>query len=245
MSLFQIVANATVRIECGPSKGSGFHFLQPDILITNYHVIVNSQGQNTSIIAVTEGEQRFNLKLLAFSPVNEFDFAILKADSKVPNGQQVLHPKVPSSYVRGTEVIFAGFPHGIHHLLVQRAIISGQISKDVFYLDGSVNAGNSGGPIVDMSDGTVIGIVTQRRFLGAQDLGELRVTAQQLRAHCQQIAGRGSVQIMGIDFGSFSSLMADAMLLIQEVIEANANAGIGIGFSIRFASEKCMKAKLA
>jgi hypothetical protein len=146
--------------------------------------------------------------------------------------------------VRGTEVAFSGFPHGIPHLLVQRAVISGQISNDVFYIDGSVNGGNSGGPIVDISDGAVVGIITQRRFLGAQDLDKLRVAAKQLRAHCQQIAGSGSVQIMGIDFGGFSSLMAEAMLLIQEVLEANANTGIGIGYSIRFVSEKCSEAKL-
>lgn len=114
----------------------------------------------------------------------------------------------------------------------------------MFYIDGSVNGGNSGGAIVDASDGSVIGIVTQRRFLGAQDLDALRGAAEKLRAHCQQIAGRGSVQIMGIDFGGFSSLMAEAMLLIQEVLKANANTGIGIGYSIRFVYEKCKEANL-
>ena len=120
-------------------------------------------------------------------------------------------------------------------------MISGQINEGLFYIDGSVNGGNSGGPIVDASDGTVIGIITQRRFLGAQDLDKLRAAAEKLRAHCQQIAGRGSVQIMGIDFGGLSSLMAEAMLLIREVLEANANTGIGIGFSIRFVSDQCQK----
>lgn len=244
MSLFQNVANATVRIECGDSRGSGFHFLQPDIIITNYHVIASHQGRNTPIVAVTEDEHKINLRLISFSPATEFDFAILRADSKIPNGRQVLHPKIPSSFLRGTETIFSGFPHGIPHLLVQRAVISGQISEDVFYIDGSVNGGNSGGAIVDTSDGTVIGIVTQRRFLGAQDLDKLRAAAEQLRYHCQQIAGKGGVQIIGIDFGGFSSLMAEAMLLIQEVLEANANTGIGIGYSIRFVTEKCKEAKL-
>jgi hypothetical protein len=244
MSVFQDAANATVRIECGASRGSGFHFLQPGIIITNYHVITGHQAQRTPIVAVTEDDHRIDLELVSFSPVTEFDFAILRAESTTLNGRHVLHPKVPSKYVRGTEVAFSGFPHGIPHLLVQRAVISGQISNDVFYIDGSVNGGNSGGPIVDISDGAVVGIITQRRFLGAQDLDKLRVAAKQLRAHCQQIAGSGSVQIMGIDFGGFSSLMAEAMLLIQEVLEANANTGIGIGYSIRFVSEKCSEAKL-
>jgi S1-C subfamily serine protease len=87
------------------------------------------------------------------------------------------------------------------------------LNKVAFYIDGSVNGGNSGGPIVDFSDGKIIGIVTQRRFLGGQDLNQLQKAAKQLRDHCQQIAGRGSVQIMGIGFGGFSSLKAEAMLL--------------------------------
>jgi S1-C subfamily serine protease len=141
--------------------------------------------------------------------------------------------------VRGTEVLFAGFPHGIPHLLVQRAAVAGILNDVAFYIDGSVNGGNSGGPILDTADGSVIGIVTQRRFLGAQDLQALGVAAKQIQAHCQAMAGRGGVQIMGIDFGGFSNLMAQGMQLIQEVLEANANTGIGIGFSIEFVAAKC------
>lgn len=144
MSLFQDAANATVRIECGASRGSGFHFVQPDIIITNYHVIAGHRAQSTPIVAVTEDDRRIDLKLVSFSPVTEFDFAILRAESTTLNGRHVLHPKAQSSYVRGTEIAFSGFPHGIPHLLVQQAVISGQINNDVFYIDGSVNEGNSG-----------------------------------------------------------------------------------------------------
>ncbi len=117
--------------------------------------------------------------------------------------------------------------------------MAGLESHRAFYIDGSVNGGNSGGPIVDISEGTVVGIVTQRRFLGAKDLAALQKAAERIRAHCQAIAGRGSVQIMGIDFGGFSRLMAEGMLLVREVLEANANTGIGIGFPIEFVTNKC------
>lgn len=239
MSLFQDVADATLRIECGTSRGSGFQFLRPEVIITNAHVIANHHDRQTPIVGVTEDGHRVGLGLISFSPPAALDFAVLKAESELAPGRHVLYPKLLDSFPRGTEVIFSGFPHGIPHLLVQRAVISGRAGEGVFYLDGSVNGGNSGGPIVDTSDGTVIGIVTQRRFLGGQDLGQLKAAAKRLRAHCQQIAGRGTVQIMGIDFGGFSSLMAEAMLLMQEVLEANANTGIGIGYSIRSAAKKC------
>jgi len=243
MNFYQDLANATLRIECGDSRGSGFHFLQPNIIVTNYHVIADFHSR-APIIAVTENEHRINLKLVSHSPVNEFDFAVLTCEDELPDGRNALYPKVLNSESRGLEIAFSGFPHGIPHLIIQRAIISGKVNNIAFYIDGSVNGGNSGGPIVDISDGKIIGIVTQRRFLGAQDLNELQKAAKQLRDHCQQIAQSGSVQIMGIDFGGFSSLMAEAMLLIQEVLEANANTGIGIGYSVEFVAEKCKEARL-
>ena len=240
MSIFQNAADATVRIECGSSRGSGFHFIRPDIVVTNHHVVSEHEASSVPVTAVTEDGHQLNLTLLTSSPADQHDFAVFKVKGSVPGRRYVLQPRVPKSFERGTKIIFAGFPHGIPDLLVQSAIISGQLNDSVFYIDGSVNGGNSGGPIIDCSDGAVIGIVTQRRFLGAQDLRQLSQTADQLRRHCHQIAqSGGGVAIMGIDFGGFSRLMAEAMLLIGDTLEANANAGIGIGFSIVFVANSC------
>lgn len=245
MALIDDVANATVGIEYAKSRGSGFQFLKPEIVVTNHHVIEGAQNSKSPIItAVTEKGERVSLELLAWSPKTEHDYAILRATSKLPDGRHVLQPKVLQPISRGTNVLFGGFPHGIPHLLVHHASVAGRITPDIFYLEASVNGGNSGGPIVDVSDGTVIGIVTQRRFLGAADLEALAKSAEQVRSHCQTIAGRGSVQIMGIDFGAFSQLMAEGMLLVRETLEANANTGIGIGFSITFASQRCATLKI-
>jgi len=235
--MFQRAADATVRIENGPSRGSGFHFIRPEIVVTNRHVIVDPTAP---ITAVTESGLRLNQQIVAESPPNQHDYAILRTTA-APPVRTPLQPKVILPLERGKEVIFAGFPHGVPHLLVQRAIVSGLVSADVFYLDGSVNGGNSGGPILDPTDGTIIGIVTQRRFLGAQDLARLRDAAERVRVHCQQIAGQGFVEIMGINFGAFSQLMAEGMLLIQQVLEANANTGIGIGFSVSHVAAECQR----
>ena len=135
---------------------------------------------------------------------------------------------------RGTKILFAGFPHGIHDLLVHEAIVSGPVQNHAFYIDGSVNGGNSGGPIVDANSGELVGIVTQRRFLGAQSLQVLGQQVYRLAQQCAGIANRGSVQIMGIDFGQFANLMAQGLGAISQVIEANANSGIGIGYKIEF-----------
>ena len=239
MNIYRDIANSTLLIECGSSRGSGFHFIQPEYIITNYHVIEDHTANGEAVMALTDDGYEFDLELLASSPSENHDFAIFHARNKIPKDRMFLSPKIVESFEIGKELVFSGFPHGIEDLLVQRAIISGLIDDNIFYIDGSVNGGNSGGPIVDLSDGSMIGIVTERRFLGGADLDNMQEVAERIQNHCQQIAGRGSVQIMGIDFGGFTALMADEMVLIKEVIEANANTGIGIGYSARFVIEEC------
>lgn len=236
MNSFQDAANATLRIECGQSRGSGFQFIRPNVIVTNNHVVDRAAAPP---VAVTAGGDRLPLRVLATSPTHEHDFAIFEAQAPIPPGRHVLRPKVVDRIEIGREIIFSGFPHGIPHLIVQRGVVAGISSDPAFYIDASVNEGNSGGPIVDVLDASVIGVVTQRRFLGHSDLSELARAADQLRLHCEVGAGTGSVRIMGIDFGAFSGLMAEGMLLLREAIKANANTGIGIGFSIRFVNEKC------
>lgn len=44
---------------------------------------------------------------------------------------------------------------------------------------------------------------------------------------------------MGIDFGQFAALMSESFLISNQIIESNANSGIGIGFHIKFVLEEC------
>lgn len=236
--MHQQLADATFRIQCGTSSGSGFAFRSPNIVVTNFHVIAPHQGGGPPIAAVTEDGVNIPLRLLAHSPETQFDFAILEAQAPIPAGRQTLLPQLMASVPRGTETVFAGFPHGIADLLVHQAIVSGPAQPNGFYIDGSVNGGNSGGPIVDKASGRVIGVVTQRRFLGAVQLNQLRQAVGQLAQHCQAIVGRGSVVIMGVDFGGFAQMMAQGFAVMDQLLQANANSGIGIGFRIEFASRE-------
>ncbi len=237
--MHQLLANATFRIECSSSLGSGFSFIEGDVIVTNNHVIApyHSNGQN--IEAVTEDGQRIPTELIAHSPENQFDFAILRAKSPLPGGRDVLKPASNHSKARGTKVVFSGFPHGIHDLLTHEAVISGPAAPHAFYIDGSVNGGNSGGPIIDSVSGEVIGIVTQRRFLGGAQLNDLRQQIHQILQHCQDIASRGSVQILGINFGNFVHMMGQGFSIMDQIIRANANSGIGIGFGIEQVQQEC------
>lgn len=241
MTKSEQLARATVRIECGEERGSGFHFIQENIIVTNQHVIGAHAKNSSSIKAITELNEKIELELLASSPEEEYDFAILKATSDIPPGRTVLEPKTQGDLHRGSDILFSGFPHGIHNLLVHQATISGPDTEKSFYIDGMVNGGNSGGPIVDPDDFKVVGIITRRRFLGGTAIDNLNEKAKELREQCQQMASRGSAVIMGINFSNFAQMMAESLILINQVVDANANSGIGIGFKIKYITDEYNK----
>ncbi|MDN3649846.1 serine protease [Reinekea marina] len=231
--MHQALADSTFRIQCGVSSGSGFSYRNNNIVVTNHHVIEPNLLNNQPIAAITENGTQLRATLLSHSDKTQYDFAILELEDPLPANRNVLQPNLTAEAVRGSKLLFSGFPHGIHDLLVHEAIVSGPVQQHAFYIDGSVNGGNSGGPIVN-SAGELLGIVTQRRFLGGQSLQTLGQQVAQLGDQCAGIANRGSVQIMGIDFRQFANMIAQGLGAMSQVIEANANSGIGIGFKIQF-----------
>lgn len=233
-----ILADSTFRIECGNSSGSGFSFRQINIIVTNYHVIKPHIVGNFPVAALTEHGQRIPLRILSHSPDNQYDYAIFHAEQPVETNRNFLSPKLQHQNHRGTKIIFAGFPHGIHDLLVHEAIISGPAKPNGFYVDGSVNGGNSGGPIIENDSGEIIGIVTQRRFLGAIQLNTLSQQVTQLVQHCNTVAGRGSAIIMGVNFGAFAGMISQGFLVLDQILQANANSGIGVGFKIDYVNDE-------
>jgi S1-C subfamily serine protease len=235
------LANSTFRVICGNSSGSGFSFKDLSIVITNHHVVEPNIASGQQIYVMTESGTTHHAKLLAHSDKSKHDYAILQLLTPLDSGRNVLQSALPVSMMRGTKVLFAGFPHGIADLLVHEAIISGPSNAHAFYVDGSVNGGNSGGPIIEAATGNVIGIVTQRRFVGGQSLQSLGPQVSQLSQQCADVASRGSALITGIDFGAFASMMAKGLQSLSQVLEANANSGIGIGFKIDFVDAECVR----
>jgi len=234
--------SATVRIECGGSSGSGFHFLRESIVLTNCHVVEAHLAKGAPVTASTEDGETSELKLLAHSPAADHDFAVLELSSSLGTGRRVLEPLEAEHTPRGAQVAFSGFPHGVRDLLVHKGFVSGPFGDLGFYIDGNVNPGNSGGPIVEFLSGKVVGIASARRFVGAQDMEAIGDECAKLIEHLQRIGSSGSaVQIMGVDFVEFARLMAQSLNLVKQALDANANTGIGIGLHIRFALDACRK----
>jgi Trypsin-like peptidase domain len=244
------LAAATVRIHCGNSLGSGFHFIEPDVVVTAAHVVEHDLG---SVMAEAEdGSVWDDLTYVTHSSSQDNDFALFRINGEVGADRVALNPGAsPTRDDRGREVFFAGFPHGTEDLLVQAAIISG-FTGEWFYLDGSVNAGNSGGPAIDAETEALLGIVTASRFLYGEDLRELAQAARYLAAQAERAKAQeggmntinlGGMVIEGMDFGGgpaigginfnvLADLVSKSNQLLERAFEANANTGLGVALGI-------------
>jgi hypothetical protein len=115
------LAKATVRIvsKDGVGQGSGFHFIKPEIIVSNAHVVPQLISGKEPMTASAESGEQWNLKLLAHSPDDKFDFAIMEASGPNFESRTALAPSLEKIEGRGREILFAGYPHGIDPLIVQ------------------------------------------------------------------------------------------------------------------------------
>src|SRR5438477_9513982 len=107
---FEQLARATVQIRCGNSRGSGFHFIKPDFVVTNHHVIVPKFSGAAAITVLAEGGSRSEADLVAYSDQGDKDFAILKLHKALGADRVALSPTSTGYPPRGLEVAYAGYP---------------------------------------------------------------------------------------------------------------------------------------
>ena len=138
------------------SLGSGFIINKNGTVITNNHVIANSED-----ILVKVGNKEYKAKVIGADPLA--DIAVLKIDSK-DNFIPVSFGNSDDSRV-GDWVVAIGNPFGLGGT-VTSGIISAKKRDinltrydDFIQTDASINQGNSGGPLFNL-EGEVIGINT-------------------------------------------------------------------------------------
>ena len=159
------------------SSGTGSIITAEGKMITNAHVVLNSDGKPYKMIyiflkpPVITGDNskdlvnRYNGKVIAYSPPSELDLAIIQiqqAPAKLPT----INFANPNNVEVGDEVVAIGHPEqgGLWTLTsgtVSTVIanFNGIKGKDVFQTEASVNRGNSGGPLLD-EQGNMVGINT-------------------------------------------------------------------------------------
>ena len=137
--------------------GSGFIIDKKGIVITNNHVIQDSED----IVVIVGGDKEYKAKIIGADPLS--DIAVLQIESK--------DKFVPVNFGNsdkariGDWVIAIGNPFGLGGTVTSGIISARNRSiglsryEDYIQTDASINTGNSGGPLFDMN-GEVIGINT-------------------------------------------------------------------------------------
>ena len=145
--------------------GSGFIFDNEGFIVTNTHVIANSEN----ILVTTIGGEKHNAKIIGTDILT--DLALLKIDAN----NLFLPAKLGNSdkIEIGEPVITLGNPNNLYSISKEPIATTGIISgrninfglkgknayQQMIQTDASINQGNSGGPLVNLS-GEVIGINT-------------------------------------------------------------------------------------
>lgn len=109
---------------------------------------------------------KFQRYLKTGSDENNRDYAILNVPELQNKGLYNFFLASHKANDIFDEILILGFPLEHQNLVCRRGVISSFYSRngiDIIQLDASVNASNSGGPLVDLKTGNVIGIVTRKR----------------------------------------------------------------------------------
>lgn len=240
------LAKAAVRIvhENGVGLGSGFHFIRPNIIVSNAHVAEPLIAGNGALYAEAETGERWALSITANSPPSEFDYAIMNANGASFDKRRALMPDDAEIKSRGKALLYAGYPHGIDPLLVGSSEVTAPFKDKFFCIDAMIHGGNSGGPVVDAESLAVVGIVTARRFLGDPQMQQIDAEMAQLQSYLEQVQSHGSVVLMGVDFNKFPLAMSRIASFTNVSIRRNSTTGIGLAHSIKPVVDRSRELKL-
>ncbi len=145
------------------SVGSGIIVTSDGYILTNHHVVEQSQEVYVTVFEKDGTTMRYQAEVVSLNAKREL--ALLKVDPARP-----LRP-APLGNSRlertGDPVIAIGSPFGLDQTVSQGIVsgkrnavtIEGIVHKDLIQTDAAINRGNSGGPLVD-GKGMVIGINT-------------------------------------------------------------------------------------
>jgi S1-C subfamily serine protease len=167
------VIKSVLMIQCpkDAAKGTGFVLTGGSIITTNSHVVGNcSVEELIGISSVSDEPVKFSR--METDPAR--DLALLCASKPLPSSLELSGNENP---VVETEVETWGYPLRYQQPapILSRGYIAGYTVKpgtSVKHLivNGALNPGNSGGPLVDRATGKVIGIVVEKWTLWSPNI---------------------------------------------------------------------------
>lgn len=171
----QYVQKGTELQEIG--AGSGFIVSSDGLVLTNKHVVLDSQAEYT---VFTNDGQRYPAKVLALDPVQDLAVAKIQSDrvfkpavlgdsSKIQIGQTVV--AIGNALGQFTNTVSVGVVSGLQRTISASDKTGGfsETLQGIIQTDAAINSGNSGGPLLNLK-GEVVGINTAMAE-GAQNIG--------------------------------------------------------------------------
>lgn len=187
------------------SAGTGIIISKDGYVVTNRHVI--PEGTTKVSVTLSDGTELDNVEVVGRTASSDtLDIAFLKITDK--KGKELTPAKLgDSSKVQvGDKVVAIGNALGQFQNTVTSGIISGygrsvqagdgsgdsETLQNLFQTDASINQGNSGGPLVNIS-GEVIGINTAVAGEGAENIG-FTIPINDVQVLVKSVLATGKVQ---------------------------------------------------
>ncbi len=143
----------------GAAMGTGFLIdKKRGWLLTNAHVATRSPS--TIKVSFRNGEE-FEAKRIHVDPLIDLAVLVIPID-KIPSGAVEASLACDTVPAAGTSVLAYGHPWGMSYT-ASRGIVSGlawMYPSQLIQTDAVINSGNSGGPLISLNDGRVVGINT-------------------------------------------------------------------------------------
>lgn len=149
-SKYESFFEAVVIIKTNKKLGTGFFVSNNGTIITNFHVI---KGDNYPTVQLHNG-QVLTGKVLDYDV--ERDLAVVKIEEKT----SFLKLATLNDINIGDELIAIGAPMGLEFSITRGVVSAVRNVEDIIIIqtDAAMNPGNSGGPLILMKNGKVVGV---------------------------------------------------------------------------------------
>lgn len=219
----------------GERVSSGSGFMVGGVFVTCAHVIdaalklplkikfPNAVGAQSKEWGLPNGIQ--SLEFLGYSSEHNYDFAVIQPPDGILVGPSLefasQEPQV------GIEVCGLGFPFEQEELTITRGIVS-SISKSgvarMLKLDMSINPSNSGGPLIALDSGKVVGVIARKATGLTRAFDQLM---ESFDNNIKVLDGRDGVTLMGVDPIKVLQVTQNQMKAVSQQIRRSAHVGIG------------------
>jgi S1-C subfamily serine protease len=227
----------------GREIGAGSCFLSGKHLITNNHVFVGYLKaakvwlRKQEHLKTDQGwlmdAKEFAALLVAGSAEQSYDYAILRALDEAIVGAHSFDLAPAAGHKVGEPIALLGFPLEHRNLTCHAGVISSFLKSgvaDLVQVDASVNAGNSGGPLIDPENGTALGMITRKATGLSKLFDDLRNAIDGNLGVLDKLGGAG-VFVGGLNPVDFAKASQGQMRRLLDEIERQANVGIGYAVS--------------